>query len=87
MVNFGSGYNYVDVTATTGDVLLATGLVATPEPSSLVLLGSGLLALVGFTLKKTIAWSTRIPLSSSTHSSRKTGRRVLFLASTHQIRP
>jgi len=87
MVNFGSGYNYVDVTATTGDVLLTTGLVATPEPSSLVLLGSGLLALVGFTLKKTIAWSTRIPLSSSTHSSRKTGRRVLFLASTHQIRP
>jgi hypothetical protein len=54
-VNFGSGYNYIDVTATTGDVLIATGLVATPEPSSLILLGSGLLALVGFTLKKAIA--------------------------------
>jgi hypothetical protein len=50
-VNFSSG-NYIDVTATTGDVLLATGLVAAPEPSSLMLLGSGLLALVGFTLKK-----------------------------------
>jgi hypothetical protein len=54
-VNFGSGYNYIDVTATTGDVLIATGLVSTPEPSSLMLLGSGLLALVGFTLKKAIA--------------------------------
>jgi hypothetical protein len=54
-VNFGGGYNYIDITATTGDVLLATGLVATPEPSSLILLGSGLLALVGFTLKKAIA--------------------------------
>jgi hypothetical protein len=54
-VNFGSGYNYIDVTATTGDVLLATGLVTTPEPSSLMLLGSGLLALVVFTLKKAIA--------------------------------
>jgi hypothetical protein len=54
-VNFGSGYNYIDVTATTGDVLIAKGLVATREPSSLMLLGSGLLALVGFTLKKAIA--------------------------------
>jgi hypothetical protein len=53
-VNFGSGYNYIDVTATTGDVLLATGLVAVSEPSSLMLLGSGLLAWVGFTLKKAI---------------------------------
>jgi hypothetical protein len=54
-VHFGGGYNYIDITATTGDVLIATGLVATPEPSSLMLLGSGLLALVGFTLKKAIA--------------------------------
>lgn len=53
-VNFGGGYNYIDVTATTGDVLIAKGLVAAPEPSSLMLLGSGLLALVGFTLKKAI---------------------------------
>jgi hypothetical protein len=54
IVNFGSGYNYMDVTATTGDVLIAKGLVAAPEPSSLLLLGTGLLALVGFTLKKAI---------------------------------
>jgi hypothetical protein len=54
-VNFGSGYNFIDVTATTGDVLLATGLVTTPEPSSLMLLGCGLLALVVFTLKKAVA--------------------------------
>jgi hypothetical protein len=50
-VNF-KGYKYIDVTASTGDVLLAKGFVATPEPSSLMLLGSGLLALVGLTLKK-----------------------------------
>jgi len=53
-VNFGNGYNYIDITATTGDVLIAKGL-AVPEPSSLMLLGTGLLALVGFTLKKAIA--------------------------------
>jgi PEP-CTERM motif len=54
-VNFGSGYNYIDVTATTGDVLIAKGLVATPEPSSLMLLGAGLLALVGLALRKVVA--------------------------------
>jgi PEP-CTERM motif-containing protein len=50
-VNF-KGYKYIDVTASTGDVLLAKGFIATPEPSSLMLLGSGLLVLVGLTLKK-----------------------------------
>jgi hypothetical protein len=52
-VNF-KGYKYIDVTATTGDVLLAKGFIAAPEPSSLMLLGSGLLALVGLTLKKAL---------------------------------
>lgn len=53
-VNF-AGSKYIDVSASSGDVLLATGLVATPEPSNLMLLGIGFLALVGFTLKKAIA--------------------------------
>lgn len=53
-VNF-KGYKYIDIGVTTGDVLLARAFIATPEPSSLVLLGSGLLALVGFRMKKAIA--------------------------------
>jgi hypothetical protein len=53
-VNF-AGSKYIDVSASSGDVLLATGLVATPEPSNLMLLGIGFLALAGFTLKKAIA--------------------------------
>jgi len=53
-VNF-KGYKYIDVTATTGDVLLAKGFIPIPEPPSLMLLSSGLLALVGFALKKAIA--------------------------------
>lgn len=53
-VSFGGGYNYVDITATTGDVLV-NGLVATPEPSSLMLLGCGFLALVGLSLRKILA--------------------------------
>jgi hypothetical protein len=52
-VNFGSG-KYIDVTATTGDILLADGLVVTPEPTSLMLLGTGLL-LVCFAVRKTKA--------------------------------
>jgi hypothetical protein len=58
-VNFGGGYDYIDITATKGDVLISSLCVQTPtptpEPSSLMLFGSGVLSLVGLVRKRVIA--------------------------------
>jgi len=61
-VTFGSNFIEINMTgvAVNGDFTLTlipgTSTVTTPEPSTLLLLGAGLLALVGFTRKKANAY-------------------------------
>jgi hypothetical protein len=52
-VNF-TGFRYVDITATAGNVLLGDVVTPTPEPSTYLLMGTGLLML-GFVVRRKFA--------------------------------